>query len=46
MGLIANSVLENGGKVIGIIPEFLKQRELAHSGLTELFVVETMVERK
>lgn len=46
MGAIANSVLEHGGKAIGIIPKFLKERELAHSGLTELFVVETMVERK
>lgn len=46
MGLIASTVLENGGKAIGVIPEFLKERELAHAGLTELFVVETMVERK
>ncbi|RDF10873.1 TIGR00730 family Rossman fold protein [Haemophilus paraphrohaemolyticus] len=46
MGLIANTVLENGGKVIGIIPEFLKERELAHSNLTELVVVQMMTERK
>lgn len=46
MGLIANSVLAQGGKVIGIIPEFLKERELAHPNLTELVIVESMTERK
>lgn len=46
MGLIASTVLAHGGKVIGIIPEFLKERELAHPDLTELVVVETMPERK
>ena len=46
MGLIADSVLAQGGKVIGIIPEFLKERELAHPNLTELVIVESMTERK
>ena len=46
MGLIASTVLAHGGKVIGIIPEFLKERELAYPNLTELVVVDTMPERK
>lgn len=46
MGLIADTVLENNGKVIGVMPEFLRQREIAHTSLTELISVETMVERK
>lgn len=46
MGLIADTVLENGGKVIGIIPEFLTKREPLHKHLTELKIVETMAERK
>lgn len=46
MGLIADTVLENGGKVIGILPEFLRQREIAHTSLTELIFVGTMTERK
>ena len=46
MGSIADSVLENGGEVIGIIPEFLTKRELSHDKLTKLVIVETMSERK
>lgn len=46
MGVIADSMLELGGEVIGVIPRRLKEREVAHEGLTELFVVETMHERK
>ena len=46
MGLIAGTVLDHCGKAIGVILGFLKERELAHSGLTKLFVVETMTERK
>lgn len=46
MGLIANSVLELGGKVYGVIPQALVDIELAHPGVTELFIVETMHERK
>ncbi|AXH14870.1 TIGR00730 family Rossman fold protein [Malaciobacter mytili] len=46
MGAIADSVMENGGKVYGVIPEKLKSKELAHTGITELHVVSTMHERK
>ncbi|MEI8033478.1 MAG: TIGR00730 family Rossman fold protein [Chlorobiaceae bacterium] len=46
MGCIADAVLQNGGKVRGIIPRFLEEREVAHYGLSELHVVETMHERK
>jgi uncharacterized protein (TIGR00730 family) len=46
MGVLADSVLAHGGKVIGVITERLVNVELAHKGLTELHVVETMSERK
>jgi len=46
MGAIADSVLENGGEVIGILPEFLSQKEIAHKSLTELKLVNSMHERK
>lgn len=46
MGKVADTVLANGGKVIGAIPRALDTREIAHSGLTELYVVESMHERK
>ncbi len=46
MGQIAQSALECGGKVIGVIPEFLRTEELAHEGLTEMIVTQTMHERK
>jgi TIGR00730 family protein len=46
MGLLADTVLANGGKVIGIIPAFLQARELTHSGCTKLIVVNSMAERK
>ena len=46
MGLIADSVLELGGKVYGVIPQALVDIEVAHPGITELHVVETMHERK
>ena len=46
MGAVADAVLENTGKVIGIIPDFLYKREVAHLGLTELQVVTSMHERK
>ena len=46
MGYLADTVLEAGGKVIGVIPESLKAKEVAHAGLTELRVVKTMHERK
>ena len=46
MGTIADAVLAEGGKVIGVIPSFLADKELAHQGCTELHVVETMHQRK
>jgi uncharacterized protein (TIGR00730 family) len=46
MGVLADSVLENQGEVIGVIPEFLMQREVGHRGLTRLEIVQTMHERK
>ena len=46
MGLVANAALDSGGKVIGIIPRFLLEREAGHPALTETSVVETMHERK
>jgi uncharacterized protein (TIGR00730 family) len=46
MGIIADSVLQSGGKVIGVIPDFLFKREVAHAGLTELIIVDSMHERK
>jgi predicted Rossmann-fold nucleotide-binding protein len=36
----------NGGEAVGVIPEFMLDYEVAHAGLTELHVVETMHERK
>lgn len=46
MGAVADSVLNMGGKVIGIMPSFLEEREIAHNNLTELIVVDSMHERK
>jgi uncharacterized protein (TIGR00730 family) len=46
MGIVADSALEAGGQVIGVIPHVLVDRELAHQGLTELHVVKDMQERK
>ncbi len=46
MGLIADSVLELGGKVYGVIPHLLVKLEVAHTELTELYRVDTMGERK
>jgi len=46
MGAVADAVLEKGGQAIGVIPFALATREVAHSGLDELFVVESMHERK
>jgi uncharacterized protein (TIGR00730 family) len=46
MGTVANAVLERGGRVVGVIPEALLSRELAHHGLTELRVTKSMHERK
>ncbi len=46
MGIVADSALAAGGTVVGIIPQALVDRELAHKGCQELLVVETMHERK
>jgi uncharacterized protein (TIGR00730 family) len=46
MGLIADHVLDGGGKVYGVIPKALVNLEVAHEGLTELHTVDTMHERK
>ncbi|ATZ66274.1 TIGR00730 family Rossman fold protein [Acinetobacter haemolyticus] len=46
MGVVADSALKAGGRVVGIIPNALVDRELAHKGLTELYVVDNMHERK
>jgi uncharacterized protein (TIGR00730 family) len=46
MGAIAESVLEHGGKAIGVIPKALVELEVAHTGLTELHTVDDMHQRK
>lgn len=46
MGVIADTVLRHGGEVIGVIPESMAARELAHSGVTQLQVVASMHARK
>ena len=46
MGLLANAVLANGGHVVGVIPQALVDREVAHGGLPDLRVVGSMHERK
>lgn len=46
MGVLADTVLENGGQAVGVIPTFLEKRELAHPELSELIVVNSMSDRK
>lgn len=46
MGTVADTVLREGGKAIGVIPALLEGREIAHKNLTELHRVSTMHERK
>ncbi|MFH6946346.1 TIGR00730 family Rossman fold protein [Flavobacterium sp. FlaQc-50] len=46
MGALADGALSEGGKVIGVLPGFLRSKEIAHKGLTELILVESMHERK
>lgn len=46
MGVVADAVLQHGGRVIGVIPRILMEREVGHRGLHELHVVETMHQRK
>ncbi len=46
MGAVANGALAKNGEVIGVIPEFLKQKELEHKSITHMHIVDTMHERK
>jgi len=46
MGKVAQGALDNKGKVIGVIPEFLKRKEVYHDGLSELIITHNMHDRK
>ena len=46
MGRVAQGALDNGGEVIGVIPQFLIQKEITHEGLSQLIVTENMHQRK
>lgn len=46
MGLIADAMLQRNGEVIGVIPQFLMDKEVGHKGISELIVVENMHQRK
>jgi len=46
MGVVADAALAKGGRVTGVLPRFMADKELAHPGLTKLHLVETMHERK
>jgi uncharacterized protein (TIGR00730 family) len=46
MGAVADATLQTGGKVIGVIPDFLAVKEVAHKGLSELHIVSSMHDRK
>jgi hypothetical protein len=46
MGVLADAALQAGGEVIGVIPEFLVAKEVAHKGISEMRVVASMHERK
>jgi hypothetical protein len=46
MGAVADGVLSEGGTVIGVLPDFLRSKEIAHKYLTELIIVDSMHERK
>lgn len=46
MGVVADACLSSGGRVIGVIPRLLQEKELAHRGATQMHVVGTMHERK
>ncbi|MFQ3215034.1 MAG: hypothetical protein ACJAT1_000936 [Marivirga sp.] len=46
MGAVADGALSKGGTVVGVIPGFLKRKEIAHTELSELIVVESMHQRK
>jgi len=46
MGVLANAALAEGGRVVGVIPKGLVSKEIAHDGLSELFLTESMNDRK
>ena len=46
MGVVADAVLDGGGRAVGVLPKFMQEKELAHSGLTTLHLVDTMHQRK
>lgn len=46
MGAVAQGALDHGGQVVGVLPEFLKTKEIAHPELTEIIATESMHERK
>ena len=46
MGVVADAVLAAGGEVVGVIPHTLMEREIGHTGVTRLHVVDSMHERK
>lgn len=46
MGAVADGALNAGGEVVGVLPKFLQEKEIAHEGLTELILVDSMHERK
>ncbi|MBV8911438.1 MAG: TIGR00730 family Rossman fold protein [Acetobacteraceae bacterium] len=46
MGVVADAALAGGGQVLGVIPDFLQRREVAHGGPVELVITETMHDRK
>ena len=46
MGVVANAMLKQGGKVYGVVPRMLLEKEIVHQGLTELHVVDSMHKRK
>jgi len=46
MGALADAALQEGGRVVGVIPQLLLDKEVGHSGLSELHVVATMAQRK
>ncbi|MBP8067180.1 MAG: TIGR00730 family Rossman fold protein [Pedobacter sp.] len=46
MGVIADDLLKKGGEVIGVIPQFLMDKEVGHKGLTEMIITENMHQRK
>jgi uncharacterized protein (TIGR00730 family) len=46
MGLLADAVMSRGGEVVGVIPQFLMDKEVGHTGITELRIVDNMHQRK